>query len=100
MMTLIIDSSGESGRETTEEKQRKEKDAQHADSKRKKNNICTLRKTLDTHFIIRYIFDSIGLHLQTFLRLSGLNFSTNYIRDLEDLVCEIGRTKLVKFQRR
>ena len=36
MMTLIIDSSG---RETTEEKQRKEKDAQHADSKRKKKDI-------------------------------------------------------------
>ena len=49
---------------------------------------------------MRYIFDSIGLHLQTFLRLSCLTFSTNYIRDLEDFVCKIGRTKLVKFQRR
>ena len=39
MMTLIIDSSGESGRETTEEKQREEKDAQHADSKREKKDI-------------------------------------------------------------
>ena len=98
-MTLVFDNSGEVVREKREEKQRKEKEEKHADSKRKTKEILTLRKTLDTHFILQYI----RFHLFSFTNISSLSYltySTNYIRDLEDFVCEIGRTKLFKFQRR
>ena len=87
-------------RRTREVKQRTEKDAKYAIiQEERQETFEKLRKTLYTHFILRYIFDSIGFRLQTFLHFLVLSFIQT-ISGIWRILSAKWEDKIVKFQRR
>ena len=87
MMAQLLKSSGERDERG---KHRTEKDAKYAGIREERQKTFEQLRKHFIHISFYVIFDSIGFHLQTFLRFLVLSFVQTISGILLDFVCEMG----------